>query len=338
MKYCIIGSGAAGVFAAKKIRQLDSEGEIVIFTDEKRALFAKPRLPEFLSGDCKEEDLLIFKSEWYEKQRIQVRTESRVREIIPHDNVIMTTGDERYEYDKLLIAAGSHPSRLPIAGFQSDNVYTVRTVEDIITLRSLAQTKKCCIVIGGGLLGIEIAYALSKLGLTVTVVEYFDRLIPRQLDQEGSNILKKILEEKGLHFRLGAQTTAIEDTQGEKQIIIKGQQVICCEFVVMSVGISPNIQLAQRAALTTNKGIIVNDFLKTTDHNIFAAGDCAEHNGAIYGLWSAAMEQGEIAGENMVDMRRHYEGSTVSTMLKVAGVEVSSVGEIIHKERDVDVV
>jgi nitrite reductase (NADH) large subunit len=337
-KYLIIGSGAAGVSAAKKIRQCDNDGEIAIFTDDKRPLFSKPRLPEFLAGDCSENDLETYKPVWYEKQRIQIRTETVVKGIIPGDKVVVTADNARHAYDKLLIATGSHPTRLPISGFDSDHVYTVRTIDDVITLRSVAKAKKCCIVLGGGLLGIEIAHALSKLGASVTVAEYYNRLIPRQLDEEGSQLLKEVLENSGLQFMLGTQATAIENHNGEKQLVVQGRDPVSCGFIVMSVGISPAVQLARDAGLSTHKGIIADDFLRTSHEGIFTAGDCAEHNGIIYGLWSAAMEQGEIAGENMVGASRKYLGTTVATQLKVAGIEVASVGAIEYNDKTVSAI
>jgi nitrite reductase (NADH) large subunit len=338
MQYVIIGSGAAGVFAAKKIRQRDNDGEITIFTDDMRPLFSKPRLPELLAGDCSEKDLETYKLDWYAKQHIQIRTETAAKGIVPGEKVVVTADNTRHAYDKLLIATGSHPARLPINGFDGDHVYTVRTIDDVITLRSVAKTKKNCIVLGGGLLGIEIGYALSKLGISVTVVEYFNRLIPRQLDEEGSQLLKEVLQNQGLQFILGVQPTAIEDHSGKKQLVLKGRDALSCDFMVMSVGISPSVQLARDAGLNTHKGIIADDFLRTSHADIFTAGDCAEHNGIIYGLWSAAMEQGEIAGENMAGASRKYLGTTVSTQLKVAGIEVASVGAIEHDEKAVNVI
>ncbi|MFC1808748.1 NAD(P)/FAD-dependent oxidoreductase [Candidatus Omnitrophota bacterium] len=219
-------------------------------------------------------------------------------------------------------------------GFDSENVFTVRTVEDIIALREIARGRQCCIMVGGGLLGIEIAHALCSLGLEVTVVEYFDRLIPRQLDEEGSHLLKEMLQKKGLKFILGAQSTAIKDVEGEKHLIIKGEQTLCCEFIVMSVGIRPVVTLACDAGLTVARGIVVDNYLRTSNKDIFAAGDCAEHNGIIYGLWSVAMEQGDIAGGNMVAPEREYEGTTTSTMIKVAGIELASIGTIDHEGDD----
>ncbi len=337
-KYLIIGGGAAGVFAAKKIRQCDNEGEITVFTDDTRPLFSKPRLPEFLAGECAENELAVFGPNWYEKQRVQIKVRSCIRKILPQERTIVAADEGRYSYDKLLIASGSYPSRLPIQGFNSNHVYTIREIDDVIALRELVKTKKSCIVIGGGLLGIEIAYALAKLGVDITVVEYFDRLIPRQLDAEGSHLLKEILQNKGLRFILGARSTAIDDRNGEKELAIEGQGAARAGFIVMSVGISPAIDIARDAGLATRKGIVADDLLRTSNENIFTAGDCAEHNGIVYGLWSAAMEQGEIAAENMTGGMKAYKGTTVSTMLKVAGVEVSSVGAIEHNDPSVKAV
>lgn len=327
--YCIVGSGTAGVFAAKKIRECDPEAVINLFTDDSCTLFSKPRLPEYLAGQCDRDDLMIFPPEWYQKQRIDVHTGIAVTHINPKEHSLVTENHKTYRFDRLLLATGSVPARPPVEGMNGEHIYTIRTIQDVDRLKAFMQTKKmCCALIGGGLLGLETAYALQRTGVRVTVLEYFKRLMPRQLDPEGSCALQRMLEEKGLRFVLGAETVSIDEMSGEKFLKLREKDPVCADYVVVSAGIKPEIRLAKDAGLVTRKGIVVNDCMQTSKEHIFAAGDCAEHDGRIYGLWSAAMEQGEYAGQNMAGFKKEYRGTTVSTILKVAGIEVASLGMI----------
>lgn len=332
MKYVIIGNGPAGSTAAREIRKNDNEGSITIISKEKIPFYYRPRLPEVISGKASEQDIIIIKDEWYKENKIDLKLKQEVAAIIVDEKKIILKDGESIDYDKLLIATGSIANKIPIPGIDGEHIFTLRTIDDALILNSIAKHKNNIGVIGGGLLGLEAAYSLAAVRKsTVTVIEYFDRLLPRQLDKEGADILQLILEKKGLNFMLGAATTNISN-KGDKNIIeIKDGRVVEVDFLLVSTGIKIEKALAEKSGITSNKGIITNNRMETNKHDIYAAGDCAEHNGRIYGLWPAAMEQGGIAGKVMAGKEGIYNGTIPSTELKVAGINLVSMGEILSE-------
>jgi len=209
-------------------------------------------------------------------------------------------------------------------------------VEDVLTITKRAALSKTVTLIGGGLLGLEAGNGLGKLGLSVTVVEFFDRLLPRQLDGEGSVILQKQMEDIGLKFFLGAQSKSIKNSGNTKILELKDGRVIESNFILVSAGIKPNIILAQETGISVNKGILANDRMETNITHIYAAGDVAEHKGRIYGIWPAAQRQGVIAGSNMAGGNEMYMGTVPSTSLKVAGIHLTSMGDILTEDKTVE--
>jgi len=327
--YIIIGNGVAGTEAAKAIRKRDPQAEIMIFTQDHYPFYSRPRLPELLANEVAVEEIFVYKREWYNKNKIQLNLNCTVKSIDPENKRITLADKSNFTYNKLLLDTGSSVALPPIDGINTaEGVFTLRTVEDVLTIIKRAACAKTFTLIGGGLLGLEAGNGLRKLGLSVTVVEFFDRLLPRQLDSEGSVILQKQMEELGLKFFLGAQSKSIKDAGTTKILELKDGKVIESNFILVSAGIKPNISLAQAAGISVNKGIIVNDHMETNIPNIYAAGDVAEHKGRIYGIWPAAQRQGVIAGINMAGGNETYMGTVPYANLKVAGIHLTSMGDI----------
>jgi nitrite reductase (NADH) large subunit len=184
------------------------------------------------------------------------------------------------------------------------------------------------VLIGGGLLGLETGNALRKLGKKVMVVEFFPRLLPRQLDLDGANRLQGIMEGMGFSFRLGAKTEEIMGGDQVRGVRLEGGEELSAEMVIISAGVRPNLEMAESLGLDQDKGIVVDEKLRTNQADVYAAGDVAAFKGMPYGIWPAAMEQGEIAGVNMAGGDKVYGGSTLSTTLKVVGIDLASAGNI----------
>jgi nitrite reductase (NADH) large subunit len=184
------------------------------------------------------------------------------------------------------------------------------------------------VLIGGGLLGLEAGNALRKLGKKIMVVEFFPRLLPRQLDVDGAKRLQDIMEGMGFSFRLGAKTQEITGDKKTDGVLLEGDERLSTRMVIISAGVRPNLQLAEDLKLETDKGIKVNEFLGTNQPDIYAAGDVAEFRGMPYGIWPAAMEQGKVAGTLMAGGDMRYEGTTMANTLKVVGVDLASAGNI----------
>jgi NAD(P)H-nitrite reductase large subunit len=218
-----------------------------------------------------------------------------------------------------------------------DGVFALRTLDDAIAIRSWARDRAAsAVVVGGGLLGLETARALKTAGLGVTVVESCPHLLPRQLDVEGAAVLQALLEEQGLHIVTGGRTEAVVGNGAVTGIQLQSDVRIACDLVLCSTGIRSEIGLADAAGIETNRGIVVDGHLQTSAPNVYAAGDVAEFRGRVYGIIPPAIEQARIAASNLVDPgSATYEGSVPSTTLKVAGAELTAIGDCLADGEDI---
>ncbi len=326
--YLIVGNGIAGTTAAENIRKQDKEGRITIVTDEDVSFYYRIRLNEYLSGDMAEEELVAKGEEWYQKNSVTLKLNTRVSGGVPGEKALITNDNEKIRYDKLLLATGSHSFIPPIQGSDKNGVFALRSVQDARAISSWAKKIEDVVLIGGGLLGLEAGNALRRIGKKVTVVEFFPRLLPRQLDVDGAGRLQGIMEGMGFSFRLGAKTEAIQGVDGVDGVQLEGGETLPAKMVVISAGVRPNMELAQSLGLDYDKGIQVNERLVTSNPYVYAAGDVAEFKGMPYGIWPAAMEQGKIAGANMAGGDMVYQGTTMANTLKVVGVDLASAGNI----------
>jgi nitrite reductase (NADH) large subunit len=212
-------------------------------------------------------------------------------------------------------------------------VFVIHTVNDVRQISEAAKKISNVVLIGGGLLGLEAANALHKLGKKITVVEFFPRLLPRQLDNEGAARLLHFFEKREYTFRLGAVTKEIAGAAGVEQVILESGDVLPTDMVIISAGVRPNLELAGMLGVNTDKGVLVDKYMQTSQQDIYAAGDVIEFDGRTYGIWPAAMEQGKIAGINISGGKAPYEGTTLAITLKVAGIDLASAGEIDEESR-----
>jgi nitrite reductase (NADH) large subunit len=325
-RYVIVGNGVAGTTAAEQIRKRDKEGGITIFSDEEIPFYWRIKLNEYLAGEITREGLIAKKESWYRENRIDLRLSSRVKG--GEAKSLSTTGNEKIAFDKLLIATGSRSFVPPIKGADKKGVFTLRSFRDVKEISEKAAKSSEAVLIGGGLLGIEAGNALRKLGLKVKVVEFFPRLLPRQLDMEGAKRLQVLMEDMGFSFRLGAKTSHIAGTSTTEGVVLEGGEEISGTMVIISAGVRPDLELADSLELEKDKGIKVDDQLKTSMKDVFAAGDVVEFKGMTYGIWPAAMEQGKTAGINMTGGSEPYKGTTMANILKVAGIDLASAGDI----------
>ena len=326
--YLIVGNGVAGTTAAENIRKGDKDGNIRIITNEDYPFYYRIRLNEFLSGDLSEKDLNAKSDQWYKDQDIDLKLGVRITGADPGEKVIITDKNERFSYDSLLIATGSHSFIPPIKGSEKKGVFALRSIQDARDISAYAEGTEKVVLIGGGLLGLEAGNALRKMGKEVMVVEFFPRLLPRQLDVDGAKRLQGIMEGMGFSFRLGVVTEDITGADAVDGVKLKGGESLSAGMVIISAGVRPNMELAEPLGLECDKGIKVDDHLRSNQPDIYAAGDVAEYKGMPYGIWPAAMEQGKIAGINIAGGDMIYEGTTMANTLKVVGVDLASAGNI----------
>jgi len=326
--YLIIGNGVAGTTAAENIRKTDKEGNITIMTGEELPFYHRIRLTEYISGEVAEDNLVARKKEWYGNQNINLELMTRITRAEDQEKVIITEDNRTLSYDRLLIATGSHSFIPPIKGSEKKGVFALRTIKDARDISAYAGKIEDVVLIGGGLLGLEAGNALRKLGKRVTVVEFFPRLLPRQLDVDGAKRLQGIMEEMGFSFRLDAKTQEITGGDQVDGVLLEGGEALSSEMVIISAGVRPNMELAENLGLDHDRGIKVDEQLRTNRADVYAAGDVAEFKGMVYGIWPAAMEQGKIAGNNMAGGDMVYEGTVMANTLKVVGVDLASAGNI----------
>lgn len=327
MKAVIVGSGLAGTLAAKTLRELDPEVGIEVFGEERHPYYPRPNLVEYLAGRMPRERIFAFPEGWADKQRIGIRLGTGVTRIDPAGKRIETAAGESVPFDVLLLATGSRPVRLPIPGTELRGVFALRTLDDAEGLLGHLQRHRRVAVLGGGLLGLEIARALRSRGAEVRVFEFFDRLLPRQLDAAAAGILKAQIEATGIAVRLGAAAREILSDGGVRGLRFESGDEVDADTVVIAAGIAPVVGLARAAGLKVGRGIMVDDRLRASAESVFAAGDAAEHAGKTYGIIPAAFEQARAAAHNMLGMDRPYEGTVPSNTLKVSGLDVTSAGD-----------
>lgn len=334
MKIIIAGAGIACVSAVKAIRQRNKQIEIAVYGEESYYPYKRIRLTKDLASGIEEQNLLIEKQPWYEENQVNLYTNKKMVRIDPPNHRVFLSDGTIDEYTTLLLANGASNYVPPIKGIDKDNVFTLRNLWDTRAILGQAERSKQVLVIGGGILGLEIAWSLTKLGKKVAVVEALPRLMPRQLDEKASAILQKIVESHGVDVHIGSQVKEITG-DGEVTDFITDQNLRqLCDMVIHSTGICPNIQLVKDTGIQTNRGIIVNERMETNLPDIYAAGDVAEFQGMVPGLWNVASLQGEIAGSNMAGLKRTYEVPAVATVMNAFHYSMFAIGEAAENDAD----
>ncbi len=328
MKIIIIGNGAAGIAAAESVKKKDTSISITMISNEKHPHYSRPRVIEFLSGKVTREQIIIRKKEFYDTNGINLLYPVSVKRIDVVAKTVDLDNGSVEKYDKLIIAAGAYSFIPPVEGSKNPGVFALRTIDDAESIMGYSKDKKTAAVIGGGLLGIEAAISLTARGLQTTVVEFFDRLLPRQLDKDGAAILRAMLETKGLKFMLPKTAVSIAPSGDSLTVNFKDNTSLTAGLVMFSSGIRCNLKIIDGTGIASDKGIKINNFMETNIPDVYACGDITEYNGMNYGIWPAAREQGTAAGLNAAGEKTEYKGSVMSAKLKVAGIDLGSMGNI----------
>ena len=333
MNVVIIGNGVAGVSAAETIRAVDKNCAITIVTGEPYPFYSRPRLVELLAKKTSIEQITVHAQGWYDKNAVHLKMSTCITGIDTGGKQIFSDRGTEFNYDKLVIAAGASGLVPPVTGREGDAVVALRTIEDVKKIWTLASKGKSAVVMGGGLLGIEAANSLAMLDVRVQVLEVCGRLLPRQLDNESSAVIQKLFEKKGMTFLTGTAIQAVDrNSEGGLRIACSHGEEISADFMVVSAGIKPNCSIVERTPVGLDRGIVVDDFMRTNVQGIYACGDVAEHRGVLYGLWQPAREQGIVCGSHICGKEVPYEGTMNSVRLKVAGIELASIGDVESKE------
>jgi len=328
LKVVIIGSGAAAVYAAEAIRKRNAKAQIDLYTREAVLPYFRPILTKSLGVEVPDNEYFIHHDHYYQEQRIGLHLDSPV-ESIDRKSKTVTVKGATVAYDKLIIATGAECFIPPIKGATLPEVVAIRNSEDANRVKAMiAKDKKRIAIIGGGLLGLEAASSLYAAGHDITVIEGAGGILPRQLDDEGSAVLKKVVEATRVKLLLGEFVDEIEGEEHVKQIKTKQGCVVPCDIVIISAGIKNNTDLAKAAKLEVDRGIVVNERMQTSDANIYAAGDCAIVDGIVQGLWEPAIDQGKAAGANAAGDKVVYAPKIISATLHAFGTQLFSLGDL----------
>ena len=326
----VVGNGMVSHRFCQKLSELGG-GEryrIIVIGEEKRAAYDRVQLTSFFSGRSAE-DLSLAGPEWYAERGIELRLGERVSAIDRETRQVEVSNGERLAYDRLVLATGSFPFVPPLPGIDHDGVFVYRTIEDVEAISGWGKGLERAAVIGGGLLGLEAAKAVHDMGLETHVVEFASRLMPRQLDDIGGAILADEIEGLGVKVKVDART---QEVYGEGRVAglrFEDGEEMPVDMVVVSAGIRPRDDLARESGLEVGErgGIVVDDGLATSDPRIFAIGECALHDGMIYGLVAPGYTMADCVAMQLMDEVAAFTGSDLSCKLKLMGIDVASFGD-----------
>lgn len=320
-KFLILGNGIAGVSAAKAIRERNDTCTIVITGNESYLGYHRPMLTKAMAGGIEEEKILIYGSSWYEEKNILNLTGRTIDFIDSSEKEVHFTDGIRLKYDKCIYALGAECFIPPIEGRDKPEVIAVRRLDDVKKIRALQNRLRQAAVIGGGVLGLEAAWELHKMGCKVEILELADQLMGRQLDEKAGEFLKQLIEKKGINVHLGVKIEAIEGEGHVTGVRLSDGAVLPADLVIISAGVRANIAAAIKSMIETDRAVIVNSKMETSVSDIYACGDCAQYQGINYAIWPEAMEMGETAGANAAGDYKSYQ--TITAALTFHGMDTS---------------
>jgi NAD(P)H-nitrite reductase large subunit len=337
IKVVIVGSGAAAISAADALRKRNAKASIDIYSREETLPYYRPVLTKAIAEKVNDTEFLVKPAHYYAQNKISLHLGEMADSIDVQGKRLRLKSGESVPYDKLVLATGASCFIPPIQGASLPEVVALREQSDFDKLNSLvADAPKRIVIIGGGLLGMETADSLSKLGHDVTILEACPCVLPRQIDPEGAPVLEKIIAENS-SVTVQRDVFVVEICGHEKVIGVKTKRdkIIDCDIVIISAGIRSNVELAKEAGLKLDRAIVVDEKMRTSNPDIYAAGDCAVFNGRFDGIWETAIEQGKIAGADIAGDDAKYSPKVFGATLHAFGVSLFSVGEI-ESDKNVD--
>ncbi|MDD2480517.1 MAG: FAD-dependent oxidoreductase [Lutispora sp.] len=327
----IIGAGIAGLSAAKSAREAGKNWDIIILELENTNTYIRTRIPHYISGEANLKEMMPYNDEWYVKNNLNLIKGIEVISIDTNSKEVISSKG-KFLYDSLIIASGAQPFKPPIKGIELSNIISIRSIYDADVAKNLSSKANTCTIIGGGLLGLEIAWAISCLGCKVNIIEHNDRLLPKQTDNTASSLLFEALKKKGINVHLNAQTDEFIGKDVVEGVKLKDGRVIETDFVILSTGVRANTSPFNDVGLDIGKAIKVDEYMKTNIEDVYAAGDAAEFNGNNYCIWPIAVTQGKIAGSNAAGKQLEYEDMKPHTQLKIPGINLFTIGDIFCED------
>lgn len=332
-KFLILGGGTAAFNAAKAIRERNATCSIVILTAEDALPYNRPMLTKALLSGASPEDMAIEPASWYDERDIYVVTGCVVASIDPAEKMVVCQGGMGFVYDKLIYALGARCFLPPIPGGDQPHVVTIRTVEDARRVRALIRAGEDAVVIGGGVLGLEAAWALRQGNVNVAILEQGPQIMARQIDADAAALLTQAIAGQGVTLLTNAKTERI----GTDHVTLTDGRVLPARLVIVSAGIRANTAVAEAAGLAVSRNIVVDEHMRTSAPDVYACGDCAVYGGLSYGLWSEASEMGRIAGVNAAGGDEAYAPVSRPLIFHGMGTALFALGDCGKKGLDYQV-
>lgn len=335
MRIIIIGNSATAVGAVESIRQHDQSVEVMIISEEPHTIYSRPLLSHYLAGEIDRSRLAYRGSDFYVRHHIKALLEDRVTTLEPEAHRVRTASGAEFPYDKLLIATGGQPIVPPTPGLELEGVFTMTRLTDAERLLTYLRTHtvRRVTVVGGGMIGMKVTDALVKRALEVTMVELAPLILSAALDQTASQMVADRLREAGVAIHTENSITAIGARDGHvAEVTLKDGRTLPCDCVIFGVGVRPNADLARQAGIRVNRGIVVDEFMRTSAPDVYAAGDVAEAYDLVVdmnrtvAIWPNAYRQGAIAGAHMVGISRPDMGGVAMNTVEALGLPAMSIG------------
>ena len=344
-RYLIIGSGPAALSAIETIRKRDLTSEIFLLSEEPYPPYSRPLISYLLAGKIEEKRIFYKGRDFYERYDVTAYLGERAVGLNTKEGMVYTSKDNRFSYDKLLIATGGKPIVPPVEGRDLEGIFTFTKLDDVKEIRKYLEEKKAekAVVIGGGLIGLKATEALMELGIKITIVELADRILGLTLDKKASSILQSALEREGVRVITGNTAQELRGREKVEEVVLRSGEVIPTDIVLFAIGVSPAVDFLSESELKVNRGVLVNERMETNIPNIYAAGDVVELDNILIGrkqviaIWPNASDGGKVAGENMLGGESEFRGSFPMNSVEICGIPTISMGITEPENQDYEV-
>jgi NAD(P)H-nitrite reductase large subunit len=335
-KYVIVGASAAGIGAVEAIREVDPVGTVTVISDEQCPQYSRPMISDLVSGKANFDKMLCREDTFWQKKHVEALTGRTAISLNLAEKWVALDKGDHVNFEKLLIATGGKPFVPKIEGAEKEGVFTFTTLSDAENLVAKVETAKSAVVVGGGLIGVSVTEALVKRGLKVTMVELKDNILSLILDPTASEMVENVISNAGVTIATGQTVQRIfgkpEADNVVGNAVLTGGETVQCDLVIIAIGVIPRMELVSGTDVKTNRGIIVDNFMRTNVSDVYASGDVAEAYDFVLGenrllpLWPLALQEGKVAGYNMAGKKAEYPGGTAMSALKYFGIPIISIG------------
>ncbi|MFV9567425.1 NAD(P)/FAD-dependent oxidoreductase [Thermoanaerobacter mathranii] len=344
MRIVIIGNSAAMVGAVEAIRKYDTSSEIVVISDEPYHVYSRPLISYYLGNLVSEDKMIYREKDFYHKNKVKTLFGIKAISIDERKKEVYLENGDSITFDKLLIATGGKPIIPPVEGLNKKNVHTFIKMDDAKKLKEVAKPGSKAVIVGGGLIGFKAAEGLHHLGVDVTIVELADRILSTILDVEGASLVSQSLQNDGIKIITGTTVDKIIGEEYVKGVLLKNGQELEADNLIIAIGVVPNVDVVKNTSISINRGILVDNTMKTSAEDVYAAGDVAEgydmlvESNRVVPIWPNAYMQGEIAGFNMIGINKTFKGIFPMNSIGYKNTNVITAGVTNPQQEEFEII